>query len=61
MTFDLVCKVLEVLDSKEAEHATATRGGKVLRVTDGTKCQMALLSVAGKAAQIHLEFFCNFV
>jgi hypothetical protein len=61
MTFDLVCKVLEVLDSKEAENATATKGEKVLRVTDGTKCLMALLSVAGKATQIHLEIFCNFV
>ena len=43
MTFDLVCKVLEILDSKE----DATAGGKVLRVTDATKCPLALISVAG--------------
>ncbi len=43
MTFDLTCKVFEILDSKE----DSSHGGKVLRVQDGTRSQLPLLSVAG--------------
>ena len=50
MTFDLICKIIAILDAKNdssTDNNTSSESEKVLRVSDGTKSQLNFLSLTG--------------